>query len=348
MEIYSHPDIPEILSIDGNSICCDCGAQKPKWASLNNGTFLCLKCAGIHRSYGLNISLIRSLQIDSWTDEQILYLSKGGNNRFKMNLIEFQIDQNIPNEKKYKSKAADYYRKYLKNEVEKTYNKNYIPIEITKPNISEGKELINIKENEKNNNNQSQQTNKSFFGIMGNFFNTVKDKTVQTVNNVSKGIDDLGIKDKLKAAGDTVVLMAKTGGTYIADKTQEAYNSDLVQNIAKSAESGFNNVVEKTKGLINNKNKNGQIENGEMSSLVVNNNNNANNNNVNNNINDNLENNSNINANAEDNKNNVNAEDNKNNVNEEKNNLNDNIENKDDNKKEEQQPVEEEKKEVLS
>jgi len=45
MEIYSHPDIPEILTIEGNSNCCDCNAEKPKWASLNNGVFLCLKCA---------------------------------------------------------------------------------------------------------------------------------------------------------------------------------------------------------------------------------------------------------------------------------------------------------------
>ena len=360
MEIYSHPDIPEILSIDGNSICCDCGAQKPKWASLNNGIFLCLKCAGVHRSYGLNISLIRSLQIDSWTDEQILYLSKGGNNRFKMNLIEFQIDQNTPNEKKYKSKAADYYRKFLKNDVDKTMNPNYIPIQLTKPEISQGKELINIKENEKtvNNsnligsNNPNQQKNNSFFGLVGSFFNTVKETAVETANTVSKGIDELGIKEKLKNASDTVVQMAKTGGNYIADKTQEAYNSDLVQGIAKTAESGINTVIEKTKTLLNNDNKNEQLANGEMSSLVmnnnVNNNVNANLENNNNNIND-AENNNNINADAENNKNNLNdiEENNKNNLNdiEENNNINNNIDNKvDDKKEEQQQPTEEEKK----
>jgi len=39
MEIYLHPDIPEILSIPDNSICCDYGIEKPKWTSLNNGAF---------------------------------------------------------------------------------------------------------------------------------------------------------------------------------------------------------------------------------------------------------------------------------------------------------------------
>ena len=115
MEIYSHPDIPEILSIPGNSNCCDCNVEKPKWASLNNGVFLCLKCAGVHRSLGLDFSTIRSLQIDSWTDKQILYLSKGGNTRFKNNLSEYKIDPDSQPELKYKCKASDYYRKFLKN-----------------------------------------------------------------------------------------------------------------------------------------------------------------------------------------------------------------------------------------
>ena len=92
MEIYSHPDIPEILALPGNSSCCDCGMEKPKWASLNNGVFLCLKCAGFHRSLGVDISTIRSLQIDSWTDKQILYLTNGGNNKLKQLWEEYGIN----------------------------------------------------------------------------------------------------------------------------------------------------------------------------------------------------------------------------------------------------------------
>ena len=95
MEIYSHPDIPEILSLPGNSTCCDCGIEKPKWASLNNGVFLCLKCAGIHRGLGVDISTIRSLQIDSWTDKQILYLSQGGNFKLQKILEEYGIDPKV-------------------------------------------------------------------------------------------------------------------------------------------------------------------------------------------------------------------------------------------------------------
>lgn len=55
---YSHPDIPEILIQSGNSICVDCGTENPKWASMNNGLFLCLKYARIHRGFGMSVSLI--------------------------------------------------------------------------------------------------------------------------------------------------------------------------------------------------------------------------------------------------------------------------------------------------
>ena len=99
MEIYLHSEIPEILSLQINSTCYDCGIEKPKWASLNNGAFLCLKCAGIHRSLGADISTIRSLQIDWWTDKQILYLSQGGNFKLQKILEEYGIDPKDPVEK---------------------------------------------------------------------------------------------------------------------------------------------------------------------------------------------------------------------------------------------------------
>ena len=148
---YSHPDIPEILKKGENSKCVDCGAENPKWASMNNGVFLCLKCAGIHRSFGMSVSLIRSLQIDSWTENQLLYLSKGGNINFKNNLSEFNIAETAALDIKYKSKAADYYRKYLKNEVEKESDPNYTPIQVNKPETEEAMDIIEIKEeNEEN------------------------------------------------------------------------------------------------------------------------------------------------------------------------------------------------------
>ena len=263
MEIFSHPDIPEILSIPGNSNCIDCNAEKPKWASLNNGIFLCLKCAGVHRSLGVDISTIRSLQIDSWTDKQILYLSKGGNEKFKKNLSDYQIDINAPTDLKYKSKASDYYRKFLKNEVEKSSDKDYKEIEIVKPSLEEGKEILDIKkgQSEVNNSNVIGKYNEpkkeeGFLNTLGSFFNTVKQTAGDVAGKITKEIDDLKIGDKLKVAGDTVVDYAKAGGNFIKDKSNQALNSQFVQGITKTAESGINTVIEKTKVLLNNDDNN--------------------------------------------------------------------------------------------
>ena len=258
MEIYSHPDIPEILSLPGNSTCCDCGIEKPKWASLNNGAFLCLKCAGIHRSLGVDISTIRSLQIDSWTDKQILYLSQGGNFKLQKIWEEYGIDPKDPVEKKYKSKAGDYYRKYLKNLVEKISDLDYVQVELIKPSTEEGKEMMEDKKGNEDVNNiniigefKEKKNEGGFFSMVGSFFSDVKKTATQAAGKISKGLDELKIKDKLREAGDKISDNAKIVGNYIKDKSHQALNSQFVQGITKTAESGINVVIEKTKHLLN-------------------------------------------------------------------------------------------------
>ena len=223
---YSHPDIPEILKKGENSKCVDCGAENPKWASMNNGVFLCLKCAGIHRSFGMSVSLIRSLQIDSWTEKQLLYLTKGGNINFKNNLSEFNIAETAALDIKYKSKAADYYRKYLKNEVEKESDPNYTPIQVNKPETEEAMDIIEIKEENEENEEKpevkKEPIQKKFFGFMNNVLNKVKEGTSVAAKKVGKGITDLKIKDKLKVAGNAIAGAAKTSGHFIADTTKKA------------------------------------------------------------------------------------------------------------------------------
>ena len=280
MEIYSHPDIPEILSLPGNSTCCDCGLEKPKWASLNNGIFLCLKCAGIHRSLGVNISTIRSLQIDSWTDKQILYLTNGGNNKLKKIWEEYSINPDSSLEIKYKSKACDYYRNYLKNLVEKISDKDYKQIELIKPSTEEGREIMEIKKGNEDVNNlniigdfNEPKKEEGFLGVVGSFLTSVKKSASEAANKITKEIDELKIKDKLKEAGDKIYDNAKIAGNFIKDKSQQALNSEFVQGITKTAESGINVVIEKTKVLLN-KNEN-QGENANVIAINENNNNNG-------------------------------------------------------------------------
>ena len=153
-EIFAHPGLNEIVSREGNTSCFDCGSENPKWASINNGILLCLKCAGIHRGFGLQISTIRSLQVDSWTEKQVKYLSQGGNIRFKNFLSEYNIEPSSSVELKYKSKASEYYRNILRNEVEKLFDEKFIGNDMPKLDLDTGIQIIETKQRDKEINNQ--------------------------------------------------------------------------------------------------------------------------------------------------------------------------------------------------
>jgi len=69
-----------LLKEPGNSHCSDCKtASHPRWASWNLGIFICIRCSGIHRSMGTHISRVKSVDLDTWTDEQVASMVKWGN-----------------------------------------------------------------------------------------------------------------------------------------------------------------------------------------------------------------------------------------------------------------------------
>lgn len=64
-----------------NNTCADCKAQShPRWASWSLGVFVCIKCAGIHRSLGTHISKVKSVDLDIWKEEHLVVLVKMRNN----------------------------------------------------------------------------------------------------------------------------------------------------------------------------------------------------------------------------------------------------------------------------
>ena len=63
-----------IDSLIENNICADCGAANPTWLSINWLTLLCMDCSGIHRSLGVKISKIRSLELDNINNDYIYLL----------------------------------------------------------------------------------------------------------------------------------------------------------------------------------------------------------------------------------------------------------------------------------
>ncbi|KAL1969984.1 hypothetical protein VTN77DRAFT_6389 [Rasamsonia byssochlamydoides] len=74
--------IKNLLKLEHNKICADCKRNKhPRWASWNLGVFICIRCSGIHRGMGTHISRVKSVDLDSWTDEQLQSVMKWGNLR---------------------------------------------------------------------------------------------------------------------------------------------------------------------------------------------------------------------------------------------------------------------------
>ncbi|KAK9458570.1 uncharacterized protein V1516DRAFT_682514 [Lipomyces oligophaga] len=69
-----------LLKEPGNKYCSDCKRNAyPRWASWNLGVFICIRCSGIHRSMGTHISRVKSVDLDSWTDEQLKNMVHWGN-----------------------------------------------------------------------------------------------------------------------------------------------------------------------------------------------------------------------------------------------------------------------------
>nr|XP_018898344.1 PREDICTED: stromal membrane-associated protein 1 isoform X2 [Bemisia tabaci] len=73
--------LTQMLKDEDNKYCVDCDAKGPRWASWNIGIFLCIRCAGIHRNLGVHISKVKSVNLDSWTPEQVVSLQQMGNSR---------------------------------------------------------------------------------------------------------------------------------------------------------------------------------------------------------------------------------------------------------------------------
>ncbi|CAK38675.1 uncharacterized protein An04g04100 [Aspergillus niger] len=69
-----------IRSVPGNDRCADCQALNPGWASWNVRIFICMRCASLHRKLGTHISKVKSLSMDTWTDDQVDNMKSHGNN----------------------------------------------------------------------------------------------------------------------------------------------------------------------------------------------------------------------------------------------------------------------------
>ena len=193
--------LKEICTEESNSQCFDCGNKPANWASISNGIFLCLDCSGEHREFGINISFIKSVTLDQWTQEQVNIMKVGGNQRLKDFLIKHEMPENLDKKIIYNSNLLDFYRRQIKAEsigkfnmepfpskdkLWKTINlseesldkvdndsKNEIIIDIDQYQHSKNKSEIF---NDENNNDNFSENNEDRYASVGSEQNNIKNK----------------------------------------------------------------------------------------------------------------------------------------------------------------------------
>jgi hypothetical protein len=224
-----------------NKMCFDCSTKDPEWVSVNNAVFLCKECQLKHRSYGISVSYIRSLEMDLWKEDQIALLKYGGNERLRDLMSLYNVKFNTNREELYNSKLLDYYRKLLKSDLkgevrpqppsdeealfpcekqDKFYENNSLSNSSnvnSNPNSLDQEYSID-KEVSKNEEKSSNSGYTGYlYGFVGGVWNTTKDVAAQVKNKA----DESGLTEKIKSKTSYVAEKLKEGTQTVVNKGKE-------------------------------------------------------------------------------------------------------------------------------
>jgi len=239
----------EIFREQENNFCFECGSPSNHWASVNNGIFLCLNCSGLHRGFGVNVSFVRSVNMDSWSDLQLSMMRNGGNAKLRQFFANYNIPSDKPIDFKYRTKAGVYYREQLKAVSEGKPLPN-------PPTLDEGLEIASAKPTSYNPNNitgfgsaPSQQEEASADPLS---FEGMKQGAVTIGTSVASGaktlatavsdkVSDPNFKEDVKDFGVKVAVGTKDAAIVVAEKSKEIWNNrdEYMQKGGELAKQGF-------------------------------------------------------------------------------------------------------------
>ena len=232
--LYSNPEFSNLLKDPENQQCFDCGKTPAQWASVNNAVYLCINCSGLHRGYGVNISYIRSITLDTWNENQINLMKFGGNKNLRELLELYDIDKNkVDKNILYNSKIMDFYRKYLKKKANNEDNDEKAPskedaLKTINFNLNNINENYNKFSSISSDNNIGVKDENSFQNLLSNWMN----KTIEGTKGVVKKVNDMNIPGKI--ANNSKNLL---------DKGTEFMKSEKIQNFAKKTNDTLNYYI---------------------------------------------------------------------------------------------------------
>jgi len=240
---YADKDLIPILEIESNKICNDCGKRDIHWCSINNSVLLCSACARTHKKFNPKISQIKSLEVDSWTKEEIELLKLGGNEKFTKMIKSYYIPLTKDNQEyKYYTKAAQYYRDTLLAE-----SKNNQINNIPKPSLKEGIEILYKDEYSNLFNKYSNQSNNDISLHENN----------EIINNVNNNINNNVSLDNSKSSWlDRVaeklapdIEIPNNNNLNLNNNINNYNNAISFDNIANNMLYAFNEVKERAKDI---------------------------------------------------------------------------------------------------
>ena len=74
----AHATLQKLRRRPENATCADCGTKGTVWAIVNHGTFVCLRCASVHRSLGTHVSKPKGCTgTYLWGDDELASMARG-------------------------------------------------------------------------------------------------------------------------------------------------------------------------------------------------------------------------------------------------------------------------------